>query len=237
MPAQADRLGTVSDNIANVSTDGYKRASTEFSSFVLNSGVSQYQSGSVQSNTRFAVDEQGGFDYTASATDLAVKGEGFFIVSGPGGQPVLTGAGSFVKDSDGNLVNAAGYKLMGYAQGPSANAGVVNGFAGLSDVNIGTLALQASPSTAGNLFVSLPSNAPAAESISRAISPILPGAASAVAAGGLPPANPASGAAPDGKTSFDVYNSAGKRITLDAYFTKTAKWNAAAIPPRPGSGS
>ena len=48
-------------------------------------------------------------------TDLAISGDGFFVVSDPDGTPYLTRAGSFVPDGDGNLVNAAGFKLMGYA--------------------------------------------------------------------------------------------------------------------------
>ena len=45
MAAQANRLGTVADNIANASTTGYKRASTEFSSLILESGTAEYVSG------------------------------------------------------------------------------------------------------------------------------------------------------------------------------------------------
>ena len=93
MSAQSNRLGTVADNIANVGTTGYKRASSEFSSLVLKSGQSDYLSGSVDSRVRYAVSEQGSFKFTTSATDLAVKGNGFFIVSNEAGQTFLTRAG------------------------------------------------------------------------------------------------------------------------------------------------
>jgi flagellar hook protein FlgE len=82
MSAQGNRLGTVADNIANSSTTGYKRASAEFSSLVLDSGGAEYVSGSVDTHTRYAISEQGSFKFTSSVTDLAVKGNGFFIVSG-----------------------------------------------------------------------------------------------------------------------------------------------------------
>lgn len=49
MNAQANKLGTVGDNIANASTTGYKRASTSFSSLVLPSSSGSYASGGVQS--------------------------------------------------------------------------------------------------------------------------------------------------------------------------------------------
>ena len=75
------------------------------------------------------------------------------------GQTFLTRAGSFVKDGNGDLVNAAGYRLMGYSLAPGAPGPVANGTAGLVVVNIGALALQSDPSTTGNLFVNLPSNA------------------------------------------------------------------------------
>lgn len=203
MAAQANRLGTVADNIANSSTTGYKRASTEFSSLVLESGGSEYVSGSVETHVRYAISEQGSFKFTTSATDLAVKGNGFFIVSGNGDQTFLTRAGSFVKDSEGDLVNAAGYKLMGYNLAGGSPSVVANGTAGLEAVNIGALALQSNPSTQGNLYVNLPSNA------------------SVVAAADLPSANAAT-ASYTAKTSLVAYDNLGNRVTLDVYASKTA---------------
>src|ERR671926_526963 len=106
MAAQANRLGTVSDNIANASTAGYKRAFMDFSSLVLESGGTEDVSGSVESHTRYAISEQGARNFTTSATDLAIKGNGFFLVSqDDGGQTFLTRAGSFVADGVGDLVN------------------------------------------------------------------------------------------------------------------------------------
>jgi Flagella basal body rod protein len=81
MAAQANRLGTVADNIANSSTTGYKRASMEFSSLVLESGNAEFNSGSVEPHLRHAISEQDGFRFTSSSTDLAIKGDGFFVVS------------------------------------------------------------------------------------------------------------------------------------------------------------
>lgn len=210
MAAQAERLGTVSDNIANSSTTGYKRASAEFSSFILESGTSAYQPGSVEVTVRRNVTQQGGFTSTSSTTDLAVKGDGFFVVSGPDNQPVLTRAGSFVKDGEGNLVNAAGFKLLGY---PSANgAGVANGFAGLEAININTLALQANPTTAGTLSLNLPSNA------------------DIIAAANLPGENIAASTF-TGKTSLVTYDNLGNEVTLDIYLAKSAanEWEISAF--------
>jgi len=204
MAAQANRLGTVADNIANSSTTGYKRASTEFSSLILESGGSEYVSGSVESQVRHAIGEQGGFQFTTSVTDLAVKGNGFFIVEGNPGQPFLTRAGSFVRDGEGNLVNAAGFKLMGYNLDTGSSPSIVtNGTAGLEVVNIGALALQANASTAGELSVNLPANA------------------TVVVAANRPSANAAT-AVYDGKTSLIAYDNLGNEATIDVYAAKTA---------------
>ena len=200
MAAQANRLSTVADNIANSSTAGYKRASTEFSSLVLESGGSGYESGSVETRVRIGVSEQGTFKFTTSVTDLAVKGAGFFLVGNENGQTYLTRAGSFVKDGNGDLVNAAGYRLMGYSLAPGAPTPVANGTAGLAVVNIGALALQSDPSTEGNLFVNLPSNA-AVET-------------------DLPSGNAAT-AVYTAKTSLVTYDNLGNEVTLDVCMTKT----------------
>ena len=201
MAAQANRLSTVADNIANSSTTGYKRASTEFSSLVLESGGSAYESGSVETRVRVGISEQGTFKFTTSVTDLAVKGNGFFLVNNESDQTYLTRAGSFVKDGNGDLVNAAGYRLMGYSLAPGAPPPVANGTAGLEVVNIGALALQSDPSTAGNLFVNLPSNSTIETDL---------------------PSGNAGTAVYTAKTSLVTYDNLGNEVTLDVYMTKTA---------------
>ncbi|HJZ43904.1 MAG TPA: flagellar hook protein FlgE [Hyphomicrobiaceae bacterium] len=205
MAAQANRLSTVADNIANSNTTGYKRASTEFSSLVLESGGSAYESGSVETRVRFGISEQGTFKFTTSVTDLAVKGSGFLLVSNDNAQTFLTRAGSFVKNGDGDLVNAGGFRLMGYSVAAGAPAPVANGTAGLAVVNIGALALQSDPSTAGNLYVNLPSNA-------------------ADVTGDTPVDNTAASTY-TAKTSLVTYDNLGNQVTVDVYATKTAAEN------------
>ena len=210
MAAQANRLSTVADNIANVGTTGYKRASVEFSSLTLQSSKSEYISGSVEPHMRYGISEQGSFKFTTSVSDLAIKGNGFFVVSDEKGQTFLTRAGSFVPDSEGNLINAAGYRLMGYSlTGGDLNI-VANGTAGLQPVAVGSLALQANPSNAASLFVNLPADS------------------AIVAAANLPAAN-ASTAEFAGKSSFVAYDNLGKEVTLDVYWAKSGAntWQAA----------
>ncbi len=220
MSAQSAWLNAISDNIANVSTIGYKQASTEFSSLVLSSGLTaDYQSGSVIVDPSVAIGGQGALNSTTSTTDLAIQGNGFFIVQGPNNQPVLTRAGSFVKDSTGTLVNAAGYTLLGY---PTGMSGIANGFSGLVPVNLNSIALQATPTTTGKLYVNVPSNA------------------AVVAAANLPSTNSAT-ATPTAKTSLATYDNLGNQVTLDVYSTNeggnvwdVAIFNAADAPAAGG---
>ncbi len=133
MNAQANRLSTVSENIANANTTGYKRASTEFSSLILPSSNGAYNSGGVETKVRYSISEQGPTTFTTSGTDMAINGGGFFIVSGENGSNFLTRAGAFVSDGDGNLVNSAGYTPMGYEYEEGVDPTVVvNGFDGLT---------------------------------------------------------------------------------------------------------
>lgn len=203
MNAQANRLGTVGDNIANSSTVGYKRSSTAFSTLVLPSTQGSYSSGGVETNVRYSIAEQGGIQYTTSSTDLAIQGEGFFIVSDPNGTPYLTRAGAFVKDATGFLKNTAGFNLMGYPYGTNPPAAVVNGFNGLEEININDFGMVSSPSSQG----SFPAN--------------LDKGAAIVPAGSLPSDNVA-GSVITNKSSLTAYDHAGAKVLYDFYYTKTA---------------
>ncbi|WP_105431655.1 flagellar hook protein FlgE [Neorhizobium sp. T6_25] len=203
MNAQANRLGTVGDNIANSSTVGYKRSSTAFSTLVLPSTQGSYSSGGVETNVRYSIAEQGGIQYTTSSTDLAIQGEGFFIVSDPNGTPYLTRAGAFVKDATGFLKNTAGFNLMGYPYGTNPPAAVVNGFNGLEEININDFGMVSSPSTAG----SFPAN--------------LDKGAAVVPAANRPGANAAT-AVITNKSSLTAYDHAGAKVLYDFYYTKAS---------------
>ena len=159
MNAQSSKLSTVADNIANSSTTGYKRASTEFSSMILDSGTENYNSGGVNTRVRHNVSEQGNLSYTTSVTDLAVSGNGFMIVTDGDGTPFLTRAGSFVPDGSGNLVNAAGFYLMGFKYADGDPAPVAGGLSGLQVVNVTQTELQAVASTEGEFSANLPAAA------------------------------------------------------------------------------
>jgi flagellar hook protein FlgE len=203
MNAQANRLSTVADNIANVNTTGYKSVSTAFSSLVLPSSAGNYNSGGVQTSVRQSVSAQGDISYTTSGYDLAISGDGFFIVQSPDGVPVLTRAGDFTTDDEGNLVNGAGFKLMGYSYDSGAPAVVVNGFSGLVPVNVAQSGLTAIASTAGTFSGNLDSGA-------------------AIATGNLPLSNATPMTTDTKQISMVGYDKLGNTVQYDFYFTKTA---------------
>ena len=113
MNAQTSWLATISQNIANSSTTGYKDAETEFSSLVDQSSPGNYSAGGVATTAISMNGLQGSIIGTSTVTDLAIQGNGFFVVTDAAGDTFLTRNGSFVPDASGNLVNSAGYYLMG----------------------------------------------------------------------------------------------------------------------------
>ncbi|MBW9090167.1 flagellar hook protein FlgE [Rhizobium wenxiniae] len=215
MNAQANRLGTVGDNIANSSTTAYKGASTSFSSLVLPSTSGNYNSGGVETKVRYSVSEQGALEYTTSGSDLAIQGEGFFIVQDTAGNIFLTRAGSFVPDEEGYLVNAAGYMLLGYNADGGTPTTVVNSYDGLVPVKASNSAITAVATTNGSLTGNLNKSA------------------DAVAIGGWASDNSATTDVDMDsilKTSVTTYDEYGASVTYDFYFTKTGdnSWEVAA---------
>lgn len=214
MNAQASRLSTVADNIANASTTGYKAASTEFSSLLLPSVSGNYNSGAVQTDIRYGISNQGALQYTSSATDLAINGNGFFVVQDSSGVPYMTRAGSFVPNSTGELVNAGGYKLLGYPYTEEDPTPVVNGYAGLEPVKISSDGLVATGSSLGTFNANL-----------DASSDILPAAWAAV------------GDDFTHKTSIKAFDTLGNEVLYDVYFSKTAdnEWQMDIVDQKTGT--
>ena len=157
MNAQSNYLANIGQNISNASTVGYKQADTQFSTLVDQAAVGQTSAGGVASATRLDVSRQGTLESSTSSTDLAVSGNGFFVVSDSGGQQYLTRAGSFVPDASGNLVNAGGYYLNGYSLANGPPTIVSNSLTGMEVVNINGAGLSATATTSGTLTANLPS--------------------------------------------------------------------------------
>ncbi|KQQ73715.1 MULTISPECIES: flagellar hook protein FlgE [Rhizobium] len=206
MNAQANRLGTVGDNIANSSTTAYKKSSTQFASLVLPSTAGSYNSGGVETSVKYSISEQGALEYTTSGSDLAIQGDGFFVVQNSAGETFLTRSGDFTPNEQGNLVNSAGYTLLGYSYDSGTPTTVVNSYDGLVPINVGGSELSAVASTSGSLSGNLNS-------------------ASDVVAADLPADNTEDvDVDMDStlKTSLTSYDSLGNPIVYDFYFSKTA---------------
>ncbi|MCE0503890.1 flagellar hook protein FlgE [Roseivivax sp. GX 12232] len=163
--ANAERVGDISNNIANASTDGYKRS---FSSMVSETvGSDQTAEGAgVRAEQRHDISTTGAVRGTTSATDLAIEGSGFFVVSENADEAnqanyALTRAGSFSPDDEGNLVNAAGYYLAGFPVDESGAIGAVdtNSYSDLETVNIGDQTIAGQATSAIDVRANLPSQA------------------------------------------------------------------------------
>ena len=175
LSANANRLATISDNIANSSTYGYKRMETDFHSMVIGSGRGgAYSAGGVRVTTQRLVSESGSLVTTSNATDLAVRGRGFLPVAASSeinlhngnAQMLLTTTGSFRTDSDGYLVTQSGLTLMGW---PALANGTVPTFprdtgAGLEPVQVNVNQLTGEPTTSISLGVNLPASSTQAQS-------------------------------------------------------------------------
>ncbi|RGP38669.1 flagellar hook protein FlgE [Pseudotabrizicola alkalilacus] len=167
--ANATKLSTISDNIANSSTYGYKRAAADFESMVISNarGAGKYSAGGVRAASHRLIDERGGIVGTSNALDMAVSGRGMLPVipsvrmgeGAMGTQPmIMTTTGSFRMDESGVVRTESGLVLLGW---PANIRGEIPTFprdsmAGLQPVIINANQTAADPTTMVNLGVNLP---------------------------------------------------------------------------------
>lgn len=129
--ANSSALAAISDNIANVNTVGYKRVDTIFTPNykIGGGGETRYASSGVSSNSRLDVNSSGLLTPGVSATDMAIDGDGFFVVrpsptaSSSSDAVLFTRSGGFQTDSSGFLRNDAGMYLYAW---PVQADGTVN---------------------------------------------------------------------------------------------------------------
>jgi len=81
LSANASLLASISDNIANSSTFGYRRVETDFHSLVLSSEGRSYSAGGVRTTNQRLIDQSGSLVTTSNPTDLSVRGRGFIPVA------------------------------------------------------------------------------------------------------------------------------------------------------------
>lgn len=168
LSANATRLATISDNIANSGTFGYKRAAADFENFVINQarGAGAYSAGGVRATTTRLIDEHGPLVGTSNALDLAVAGRGMLPVttavslnSATGERPLMmTTTGAFRADSHGILRTESGLVLLGWPANADGSIPVLprDTIAGLQPVVINANQTAGDPTTTMNLGVNLP---------------------------------------------------------------------------------
>ena len=129
LQAQSFALQNISGNIANAQTTGYKGITTAFSDLIPDSTTPNRQvAGGVTAYAVATISTQGTVSASTVGTYMAITGDGFFNVQAPSGtvdnQPVFSGVtyytrrGDFQVDANCNLVNSAGYYLMGVPVDP-----------------------------------------------------------------------------------------------------------------------
>ncbi|NNE53905.1 MAG: flagellar hook-basal body complex protein, partial [Sulfitobacter sp.] len=166
LQANATRLASISDNIANSSTYGYKRVDTDFHSVVISANGGSYSAGGVRAVSERLIDERGPLVATSNATDLAVRGRGFIPVAqateveldNGSTTMYLTTTGSFRTDADGFLRTDSGLILLGW---PALPDGSIPTFPrdtadGLEPVQINVNQFSGEPTTSMTLGVNLP---------------------------------------------------------------------------------
>jgi len=125
MKAQALNLDVIANNLANVSTAGFKKSRAEFQDLLYETirppGTPSSQDTQVPTgiqlghgtrpSTVLKIFTQGDMEHTKNELDLAIEGDGFFQIAMPSGETAFTRDGGFKLDSEGRIVNADGFAL------------------------------------------------------------------------------------------------------------------------------
>lgn len=199
--AAQSSIDTIGNNIANMNTEGFKGSTMEFADLIGTSlqGTSGNTltpgQGVVASNLSQLFTE-GTISQTGNPLDLAINGQGFFQMQTDQGIE-YTRAGSFQVNTNGNLVDPSGNKLMGYT---TATSGAALGAVG--DLQVSRSTLPATATSSLGLNVSLPTTD------------------SAISSGTA--FNPSSASTYDESTATTVYDSVGTGYTLTSYFTRVS---------------
>jgi flagellar basal-body rod protein FlgG len=163
MQAQQTNVEVISNNIANMTTTGYKRRRAEFQDLIYQNlrrvGSNSSDSGSivpsgaqvglgVKTAAIYRIGEQGNLQQTSNSLDLAVRGNGYFQLTLPSGETAYTRDGTFSLSPEGQIVSADGYVVQPGITIPSNATSVAINTAGQVQV---TLDGQTTPQTVGQI--------------------------------------------------------------------------------------
>jgi flagellar hook protein FlgE len=201
--AASTDLEVTGNNIANSATNGFKQSRAEFADVYANA-IQDTTSNAAGQGVRVArvaqQFAQGTIDFTSNNLDLAISGQGFFVLGSPDGTQAYTRAGAYSVDRDGYVVNHAADKLQVY------NA--VVGVAGATTFDTGALTDLQLPTT--------PSAPNLTSTVSAALNLNSSDSAPSIA---FDPLNPASY---NSSTSTTIYDSLGNAHTATFYYRKAA---------------
>jgi flagellar hook protein FlgE len=213
--AQSSALAMIGDNIANSDTTGYKTTSASFQDLVTASSNSKsYSSGGVAVSGIANITQQGLLSATTTATNVAIQGNGFFVVTNStdaGGTTFYTRNGGFSTDKNGFLVND-GYYLEGYRTDAKGN--IVG--TGLEPVQTRIAKSNGGATTESSITANLP-----ADAVVNASTTTTPTDGSSFS------------------SSMTVYDSLGEAHSLNITWTKTASntWSASFAPATASDGT
>ncbi|WP_439841800.1 lateral flagellar hook protein FlgEL [Aeromonas taiwanensis] len=189
-------LSVISNNVANASTAGFKSSRAEFAA-IYGGG----QAGGVEmNNVSQNFDRNGDVTRTGRGLDLAISGNGFFVLKDDNGQTSYTRAGMFQRDASNYLTTASGTRLQGYVTNEAGElqSGVVG------DIQVKAGSLAAKPSDTLEFVANLKADASV---IDQAVNPFDPAKADSFSY----------------SQSSKVYDSLGVEHTLTQYFVKTGE--------------
>jgi flagellar hook protein FlgE len=195
--AQGEALAIYGDNIANASTVGFKVSRPEFQDVIAKSLKGLLGGNQIGRGTRLSavnpIFSQGSIMQTESATDLAITGDGFFVLNGVDGQS-YTRNGAFHFDKEGKLINADNFHIMGFQADESGKI-----TSKLGEISIDRTVIDAKKSSEVKLFMNLDLRAEK----SMVFDPARPDQTSQFA------------------TGVTVYDTAGTAHVTTLYFNKT----------------
>ena len=207
-------MTVIGDNIANVNTVGFKASRVTFQDVLsqtvaTTAGTAQVGRGTSLADISSSF-SQGSFESTESTTDLAIGGEGFFIVRAPDStdNEFYTRAGEFRFDQDGNFVTPAGYIVRGWA---------LNGTTGEDEGSIGDITLSS--------FTSSPSETDTVTMITNLDSDSSSNSGNLSTTWDGSATTPLGASAYDYQTTVKVYDSLGSTHDITTYFDPTSTSN------------
>lgn len=218
LAANSAALASISDDIANVNTVGYKANDVQFSDLVTSSSGAGYASGGVQTVSTSNVTQQGVMQTASSPTDMGISGNGFFVTSQSAASPsttnpaLYTRAGAFTANSQGYLVNSAGLYLEGWPADANGNVTTdPSNQALLQPINVSQISTTPVPTTS----VAITANLNSSQAVSQAATDFGTAAADAYNPTSAIPAPPAAQTA----TSMAAYTSSGGTTGTKPDFT------------------